>query len=422
MASETGSSATPSSITASVDALWAERGLPGDLLLRARGLGMSDGRLRHFLTRNAPRELFEEAVEWEDRLVNGTLRFRQLTPDDDDAFRELWATSPEAIGDWDVTVERGENPFAQFELQQRPVLNGLFDGTAMVACISFSIRRTVVGGQQIVVHYGQAMRVHNAHRGHRYAHWVRSLPWAIGLNRPTHLQYDFIRSGNMAMDNWNRKFMAKVDSVAQRDDNVPGSPVTVLQYPATSNGPVHGVRPGRAEDLKRCAMLINATHAGRDLFRPYTTDALMERLDAGLTGSMHSFRSYWRHPYTLDDFHVMEEAGKIVACAGLWDRGRDAQERWRHRETGDERVVSVTAMLDYGFAPGRDDAMASLIEHLIGATHHLGRDYLVAPLESLPDVATRLASHAPEPETRYMQWRTDAPALTEPAYLDLVYW
>ena len=403
-----------------LEQLWEARSLPTSLLARARSLDISDGQLVRLLAWNAPRERIEEEIDWTDRLQNGSMRFRQLTIADDAAFRRLWANAPETIGEWDVTVERGEDAFAQFELQERPVLNGLFDGATMVACVSFSIRRTLVGGQSIVVHYGQAMRVDKARRGHQYAHWVRSLPWAIGIGRATHLQYDYIRSGNMTMESWNRKFMRKVETVPVRDDNVPGLPVTVLEYPATPNaGGTPGVRHARVDDLERCLALINGTHAGRDLFRPHTLPSLMDRLDAGLADGLEGRRP---RPYSLDDFYVLERDGNLVACAGLWDRGRDVWERWRHGTPGDERVIAVTALLDYGFVGGSPDALASLVEHLIGVTHDRGRDYLVAPLESLPEVAELLASRAPVAETRYLQWRAERPALTPPPYVDLVYW
>lgn len=404
----------------SVDQEWTERGLPEVLLARARALGVSDGQLTHLLRWNASQQRIEEEVEWTDQLQNGRMRFRQLTPADDDAFRRLWASSPETIGDWDVTVQRGPNAFAQFELQERPVLNGLFDGSTMVACVSFSIRRTVVGGEDIIIHYGQAMRVHNDYRGRQYAHWVRSLPWAVGLGRPTHLQYDYIRSGNMAMESWNRKFMPAVASVPTRDQNVPGIPVTVLQYPAApSADKPNGARKAHVGDLARCVELINGTHKDRDLFRPYTLQSLSDRLDAGLAGGL---RSTARPPYSLDDFYVLEADQEIVACAGLWDRGRDQWDGWRHRETDEERAIAVTALLDSGVANGRGQALAALIEHLVGVTDELGGDYLVAPLETMPRVAEQLSPHAPLPETRYLQWRAETPSLTTPAYLDLVYW
>jgi hypothetical protein len=49
-------------------------------------------------------------------------------------------------------------------------------------------------------------------------------------------------------------------------------------------------------------------------------------------------------------------------------------------------------LLDLGFAEGAEDAMAALIEHFVGMTHELGRDFLVAPLEYLPEAAGLLRS------------------------------
>jgi hypothetical protein len=66
--------------------------------------------------------------------------------------------------------------------------------------------------------------------------------------------------------------------------------------------------------------------------------------------------------------------------------------------------------------------VAALVEYLVGRTAELGRDFLVAPLETLPAIAACLSHLDPEPETRYMQWRTQAPQISHPVFLDLVYW
>ena len=398
---------------------WRDRGLPPELLAAARELGIPDSRWERMFHRNAPPERFEEEIRWADQLLNGAMHFRQATPADNDAFCHLWANAPEEIGEFDVTAERGPNGFAQFQLQERPVLNTLFDGPLMVACVSFAIRRTIVAGESITVHFGQAMRVHKDHRGHKYAHWVRSLPWAIGIGRDTQVQYDYFRSHNMTIASWNRKFMPAVSTVPEREDEVPGIPVTVLQYPAVPTTAAAGIRTARPSDIDGCVAMINRTHAGRDLFRPYTPEYLADRLDPGSpsTGPIGG-----KPPYCRDDFYVLERAGEIVACAGAWDRGRDLRERWRHRETGEERVIDAVALLDIGFAEGHEDALAALVEHAIGIAHTLGRTYLLAPLAYLPQVAALLAHHEPIPETRYLQWRAETPPITAPTHLDLVYW
>jgi hypothetical protein len=403
-----------------IEQRWQEAGWPLDLLVNARALHISDSQIDRMLAWGVPLKRVEEEVRWADRLLNGSMRFRQVTAADNDAFCELWANSPEEIGEWDVTAERGPYGFAQFALQERPVLNALFDSGVMVACVSFAPRYTIVAGERISVHYGQAMRVHLDHRGHQYAHWVRSLPWAIGLERPTRVQYDYIRAHNMTMERWNAKFMPNVESVPKREGEVPGIPVTVLQYSARpGSGSVKGIRTARPEDLDPCIALINRTHTGRDLFRPYSRDFLQDRIETSIAGAD---RMRPEPIYGYEAYYVLEDEGEIVACAGLWDRGRDLRERWRHRESGNERVVAVTALLDFGFAEGQQGALAAIIEHLIGKSHELGRNCLVAPLEPLPEVATLLTHHRPEPETRYLQWRADTPRITPPTHLDLVYW
>jgi hypothetical protein len=220
------------------------------------------------------------------------------------------------------------------------------------------------------------------------------------------------------MEHWNKKFMPAVDSVPTREDDVPGVPVTVLQFPAKGSVATSSrIRQGQSRDYERCAELINRTHAGRDLFRPYTPEWLRDRLEFDVPPGMP-----WAPAYSGTDFWVLERDGAVAACAGLWDRGSDLLERWRHRESGQERVVSNTALLDLGFEAGADDAMASLIEQLLGVTHELGRDFLTVPLAYLPGVTEALAKFEPSEETRYLQWRADSPMLTTPAHLDLVYW
>jgi hypothetical protein len=403
----------------SIDQQWQAREWPAELLAKARELRMPDNELAGMLHWNMPTENIERRIGWWEQIAKGNIRWRQLTVRDNQDFCELWANSPEDIGEWQVTVERGPNGFAQFELQERPVLNALFDGQQMVACVSFAPRETVVGGKRLWVHYGQAMRVHKDHRRHGYGNWVRSLPWGVGLWRVTHNQYDIIRARNMAMEAWNRKMMPDVASVPKRDDEVPGIPITVLQFAAKTVASVDGVRTAREDDLDGCVALINRTHAGRDLFRPYDVQFLRERMCVGLE---EIGKPFWTPPYGLADLYVLERGGEIVACAGLWDRGRDMRERWRHRETGEERVVSATALLDFGCAEGHEDALAALVEHLIGVTHAHGRDFLLAALETQPRLAELLASHEAAPEVRYLQWRADEPAITAPVHVDLVYW
>ena len=306
-------------------------------------------------------------------------------------------------------------------MQERPALNALFDGHVMVACVSFSLRTTIVGGERLTVRYGQAMRVHKDHRRHGYANWVRSLPWAIGLNMWTQVQYDYIRGRNMTMERWNRKNMPVLDSVPKRDDEVPGVPVTVLQYPARAT-----IRIERAQSASPRPTICRDVPRSSTAPMPASISSARTRRSSSPTGSIRAgrrpARASRRGRTRTTTSSCSSAAAQIVACAGAWDRGRDIRERWRHRESGAERTVSVMSMLDLGFAVGHEDALAALIEHFAGLAHERGRDYVVAPLGTLPDVASLLTSHEPVPETRYLQWRTETPTLKTPAHLNLVYW
>lgn len=175
---------------------------------------------------------------------------------------------------------------------------------------------------------------------------MRSLPWAIGLGQPSHIQYDYIRAHNMAMEAWNRKHMPNVDSVPKRDNDVPGMPVTVRKYEAKPmTRATDGLRLARPGDLAACVAMINHTHIGRDLFRPYTVEFLEDRLGVGLPDADPE---HLRPGYCLRDLWVVEREGQVFEA-------------------------------------------------------------LLADMPSTP-------------ETRYLQWRGDTPAIASPVHVDLVYW
>lgn len=397
-----------------------EQGWPDDVVQGAVDLRMSAAEAENMLQWGLTLDGLREALEWQERLTRGPMRFRQATQRDNDNFAELWANSPEDVGEWEITVERGPNAFAQYRLQENVVLTVLADRQLIIASVGWSLRNVIVGGQRLHVSYGQALRVRKEFRRERYGHWVRTLPWPVGPTRPNASQYDYIRSHNQAVVNWWRKYNPDIfEHVPEREGDVPGMPVTVQQVPARQlTDDVAGVRKASRDDVDASVALINRTHEGTDLFRPYTAEFLENRLDEGFWGARPA---QWQPVYNWDDYYVFEEGGRIVACAGLWDRGRDMRERWRHKGTGEERIVSATALMDFGFAEGCEDAMARLVEHLAAVTHRLGRDDLLAPLQCLPEVASRVEHLQPVAETRALQWRMAEPKVTRP-YTDLAYW
>jgi hypothetical protein len=324
------------------------------------------------------------------------------------------------VGDWEITTERGPNAFAQFRLQENVNVLVIERKGVLIACCSFTHRKTFVAGQKFLVRYGQALRVRREYRRMGYGDQVRSIPWGVGAGRPSEPQYDIMRTQNFAVVGWWEKYVPDFwEDVPKKEGEVPGARVTVLQYPRRAySGSKRGIRKARPDDIARCVELINRTHKGLDLFRPYGAAFLEERLDDG----------YWRERwedwpkvYDWDDYYVVEVDGRIVACGGLWDRGRDARDRWRHKETGEEKVISVASVLDLGFARGHEESLAKLLAFFIGETDRLRRDFLVVPLQHLPKVAEHLDRYGPVPETRALRWGLREPQVTR-AHIDLAYW
>jgi len=413
--------------------------IPDELARAAAGRGWPEGLLQRALELRMPREVIarwlsmpwteasfvEARLKWHERLTFGDLRGREATLADNEAFSELFANAPEEVGQWEITTERGPNAFAQFRLQENVNVLVIEKEGRLIAACSFSHRKTIAGGKRVMVRYGQALRVHKDYRRQGYGDQVRSLPWGAFAARNTHGQYDIMRSQNFAVVNWWKKYMPDFwEGIPQREGEVPGIPVTVLQFPARPpKERSAGIRKAQPADIARCVSLINRTHRGLDLFRPYSVDFLQNRLDDGIWGEQTKevWNDPWRHVYGWDDYYVLEEQGRVVACAGLWDRGRDMRDRYRHTETGEEKVVTVAAVLDFGYARGHEATMARLVGYLIGETNRLGRDFLAVPLDYLPALAQQLARYEPAPETRALRWGLQDYPIERP-HIDLAYW
>ena len=407
---------------------------PADLRAAVRARGISDALLDRALAAGVPLENLwgwlswrrmdtadlEALVRWHERFTTGDLRAREATEGDAAAFTDLWENSPEEIGDLEITVLRAPDPFAQFRLQRDVQLNVLADGNVLVASCAWARRKVLIAGRRVTVRYGQALRVHQGYRRQGLGDAVRLFSAAMSNSVPSMGQYDIMRSGNFAVVGWwNKHVPGFFDGTPQRDGEVPGIPVAVAQVPAAARVAASGaVRAARPEDLPACVELINRSHGDLDLFRPYTVEFLEDRLDEGYWGP----RAPWRPSvYGWADFFVLESAGRIRACGGLWDRGRDLRERIRQRRTGEVRTFAGTALLDWGFAEGGEEAMLELVGDLTERTRALGRDFLLLAVDQTPELAKRLDALEPAQETRYLRWNIADPAITRP-YTDLRYW
>jgi hypothetical protein len=393
-----------------------EKGISDALFARMRAV-YRRSELDWLLNPNGPPlAALEREVDVRERTMNGPFHVREANVRDDEALSELWAHSPEKIGDWSVVVERSPNAFAQFRLHEECSLTVLEHRGSLHACTAWSRRKVLVQGKPILIHVAHSMRVHQDHRGERLADLVRRFP-PRATSRPTMAQYMYVRTGNEGV-------LGFLNTVAKETfGNIGAAGVTTeithLQ-PRHRAAAATGVRKGRPEDFAACAALINRTHGAFDLFSPYTEESLAFRLDQGIPGELPPWYPYI---YGLADFYVLEQRGRIVACAGLWDRGRDMREVWRK---GDEtQTIEVTNLLDFGYAEGAEDAMARLIEHLLSLTAALARTSLVVPFDRFPALLAMCSGFEPRGERRTFEWtpfnQTLPRSIPEP-YTDLRFW
>jgi hypothetical protein len=378
--------------------LCRKKGWPESFLEEALRLRVPREQINWWLTHDrAKLEWVQQVLAGRERIMFGTLRVREANWDDDDKMVDVYANSPEQIGDWEVTVERGPYPYAQFRLQEHVNMQVVEDRGIFLAAAAHSGRNTIVGGQRLSTHIASAWRVRKECRGQGLSNLLRmfggpACAWFGVIN------YWYMRSGNTDALGWIKALRDDFAEQFEQQGDQPGMPVSVQHLAARPfEGDASGIRQAQPSDAKRCLPLINRTHRGQDFFRPYTEEFLHQHLDDPFWGPKPEF---WAKVFTWEDYFVVEEGGKIVACGGLWDRGANVRERWRHSSTGEERVIESTALMDFGYAKGREDAMAKLIAYFVGRTRELGRGDLMVPLDQLPKLAALLAPFEPAPETR----------------------
>jgi hypothetical protein len=407
--------------TAIADAIAARakaQGWPDGLAERALAVRTPSRQLEQWLqTKASEHHLFqvERTIEVFERLASGPYRARELSYRDEEAFQDLWANAPEKAGEWEVTIERSPNALAQFRLQPGASISVIEAGGELVACTVWSPANCMIGGKPVSIHYAQGLRVRAHRRREGLGDLVRRFP-TRALQNPTLGQVMYLRIGNANMAGFLEAVKFQAD--AERPQKVVAAAYLSAR---PSDASVEGLRLVEPRDLAHCAELINRTHDGLDLFAPYGPESLRNVLDGGVWGEPPPWRPA---VYGWADFRVIEQKGRIVACGGLWDRGRDMREVWRST-AGEERRVEVAAALDLGCEAGREDALADLLRDFASRAAALGRQSLIADLEHLPGVTARLGDLELRWESRTLEWSPYLPALPRTlgeCHLDLRYW
>ena len=414
--------------------------VPADMAERARERGWDDGLVQRALDLRIPKadiefwlsaphvtvELVRSHVRCFDRLFCGPLRNREATWRDGEALVDLYADAPEQVGEWELVVQRGPNPYAQFRLQENPNMQVIEYRGVLLAATAHSGRNTIIAGERTTTHVMSAWRVRRDFRGLGLS---RLLQMSAGPMNAWFgmITYWYERSDNAAGRGWLDKIRTEVEERGSRVDDLTASVHMFDPQPAPPLADGLAIRPVEPGDLPRCVELINATHDGLDLFRPYSVEFLERHLDDPGWGPKPPF---WVKVFDWDDYAVVTDAasGEVVACGGLWDKGRDVREVWTHLGTGEQRVLEPTALIDWGHAPGREDAMAALVREFAGRTAGLGRTSLLVPLDHAPALEAQLKDLPHRIETRalkcmgfYSPEITCEANITRP-YTDLAYW
>jgi hypothetical protein len=399
---------------------------PDGLIDRVLALRRDREELEEWLDNGFPTaEMLDQWVDMKAQTIGGSLTGRQGTWEDTHLIADLCQNAPETVGDWSVTVERSPNPYAQYRLQENSYVSVVEDHRVGLAMSGHSTRNTYVEGEKTTVHYMSGWRVRDGFRGLGLSNVLQNTAGS-GLSPFGLISYWFVRSGNAA-STWIervREDMADRPEGFGVDGDTLTATVTYFGRPELGTRSDR-VRPATESDLDHCLPLINRTHDGLDLFRPYSSEYLDQRMSDPAWGQKPVF---YPSVYGLPDYRVIEVDGAIVACAGLWDRGQDVREVWKHNESSEGFTVDPTAVMDVGFAEGHEAAMAELLSHLLAESADLGRSGMLAALEWMPGVSAAASELQPTPETRELHvqpfsmpdLRIDL-TMTRP-YIDLAYW
>lgn len=422
-----GSVFTPRTAPPDLATMTEEQNWPMGLLDRAMELQVAAEQIERWLARSATVAEVERWLDDHERLMFGTIRVRQATWLDNEALADAYAHAPEPDGDWVVTFERGPHAFAQSRLQERFHIQVVEDRGVILGAVNRAYPRLRVCDELLPFEYQAGFVVRSEARGWGVSRLISHVPRPASA-WPASAALYLVRQKNEYGHSWLRAkgrasaVLARPDASAAPGTPVPGIPVTVHHVTGTREYDATGIRPAEREDLERCAQLITARREGYDFVAPVTAWTLDDRLTAAGAAPRDVF---WPHVYGYGDLYVLEREGRITACAGLWDAGRDLREVWRHQATGTRRIVDSTVVLDTGFEEDCEGDFVRLLDHLATLTDGLGRNRMTVALESLPVPEGALDGLSLQTETRSLQFSLDEQSKRLPEvrpFLDLAYW
>jgi GNAT superfamily N-acetyltransferase len=291
-----------------------------------------------------------------------TFSIREATAADNEALLELERSSPLDLGDVEITMDRSPDYFASLSLQEAARVMVAEEGGRLVGVCAAARHCAPLMGRPRALLYIEKGRVLPEFRRQRVSSvliWALVESWAARGN-PIDSAYWLISADNSASL-----------TAVRRGGALPWPGAVHLVDLHTEAGPrteSRAVRLGR-DRAGEVVALLNRTHAGKELFAPYTEERLEARL--GRTPE-YGWQNWWG---------VEGRAGRLVAVAGLLDLGRWWRMKRRVKASGEETASSAAAVFDFGYAEGGEQQMVELLRHLLGIAASWGRDDLSIHLD-----------------------------------------
>jgi GNAT superfamily N-acetyltransferase len=324
-----------------------------------------------------------------------TLSIREATAADNEALLELERSSPLDLGDVEVTLDRGPDYFACLALQEDARVMVAEDAGRLVATCAAARHLVPLLGAPRALLYIQKGRTRPQYQRQRISSlliWALTESWqrrGIAVDQP----YFFVSTDNSnsltavqrsGLHPWPRDLhLVDIDTETDRRAAIP----------AVRLGP---------ERIQEVVALLNRTHAGKELFAPYTEERLQARL--GRTPE-YGWQNWWG---------IEGKDGHLVAVAGLLDLGRWWRTTRRLKASGRETTTSTAAVFDFGYAEGGEQQMAELLPSLLDVTASWKRDHLsicldpedslypLLPAAARAGVTFRFLTLGPVPSVREM--------------------